>query len=134
VDEFLVLWLQFKITCHVSGADPGFQARGPHLKNCAEWREARKLLGYFLWKITILRQKIISFSIAKEARKCFGYFVWKITIFLRQKILFFPFLGGCAPGASPPPWTPPLCLFYFLLRHPFLCSFTYLLLKMNLRM
>jgi hypothetical protein len=30
-----------------------------------------------------------------------GYFVWKITI-LRQKFLFFPILGGGgAPGASP---------------------------------
>jgi hypothetical protein len=27
------------------------------LKNCAERREARKLLGYFVWKNTILRQK-----------------------------------------------------------------------------
>jgi hypothetical protein len=34
-----------------------------------------------------------------------GYFVWKITI-LRQKIIFFPILGG-APG-TPPPLDPPL--------------------------
>jgi hypothetical protein len=30
----------------------------------------------------------------------FGYFVWKNTI-LRQKIIFFPILGGGAPGAPP---------------------------------
>jgi hypothetical protein len=30
-------------------------------KKCAERREARKLLGYFVWKITILRQEIIFF-------------------------------------------------------------------------
>jgi hypothetical protein len=31
------------------GADPGFQARGDALKkNCAERREARKFLGYFV--------------------------------------------------------------------------------------
>jgi hypothetical protein len=31
------------------GADPGFQVRGAHLKkNCAERREARKFLGYFV--------------------------------------------------------------------------------------
>jgi hypothetical protein len=29
----------------------------------------------------------------REARNYFGYFVWKITI-LRQKIIFFPILGG----------------------------------------
>jgi hypothetical protein len=45
-----------------AGADPGFQVRGVHLKNCAERREARKILGHFVWKITILRQKIIFFS------------------------------------------------------------------------
>jgi hypothetical protein len=34
----------------ISGADPGFQVRGGGrtLKNCAEQREARKLLGYFV--------------------------------------------------------------------------------------
>ena len=33
----------------LTGADPGFQVRGAHLKkNCAELREARKLLGYFV--------------------------------------------------------------------------------------
>ena len=31
--------------------------------NRAEWREARKLLGHFLWKITILRKKILFFPI-----------------------------------------------------------------------
>ena len=31
-------------------------------KNCAERREARKILGYFVWKITILRKKIHIFS------------------------------------------------------------------------
>ena len=31
-----------------TGADPGFQVRGAHLKHCAERREARKVLGYFV--------------------------------------------------------------------------------------
>ena len=43
------------------GADPGFQVRGGGggalKQNCAERREARKMLGYFGWLITILRQK-----------------------------------------------------------------------------
>jgi hypothetical protein len=38
-----------------------------------------------------------------EAGNFLGYFVWKITI-LRQKIIFFPILGACAP----PPLNPPL--------------------------
>jgi hypothetical protein len=37
----------------------------------------------------------------REARKILGYFVWKITI-IHQKIIFFPILGGRAPGAPPP--------------------------------
>jgi hypothetical protein len=38
--------------------------------------------------------------ICVEARKLLGYFVWKITI-LRKKITSFPILGGSAPGAPP---------------------------------
>ena len=34
-------------------------------------------------------------------RKLLGYFVWKITI-LRQKIIIFPILGGVRPGCTPP--------------------------------
>jgi hypothetical protein len=39
----------------------------------------------------------------REARKFLGYFVWKITI-LRQKIIFFSNFrgGGHVPGAPPP--------------------------------
>ena len=48
---------------YAPGTDPGFQVRGGTLKkNCVERRVARKFLGYFVWKITILRQKIIFFS------------------------------------------------------------------------
>jgi hypothetical protein len=36
---------------------------GRILKNCAERREARKFVGYFVWKITILRQKMLFFPI-----------------------------------------------------------------------
>jgi hypothetical protein len=49
----------------------------------------------------------ILFILRREARNLLGYFVWKITI-LRQKIMFFPILGGRAPGAPPPPLDPPL--------------------------
>jgi hypothetical protein len=59
-------------------------------KNCAEQREARNFLGYFMWKITILRQKNI----------------------------FFPILGGRAPGA---PLDPPLYMIDSD-RRPFLKS------------
>jgi hypothetical protein len=37
-------------------------------------RSVRKSLGYFVWKITILRQKIIFFAIAEGGAKMFGVF------------------------------------------------------------
>ena len=65
IDESL--WWAFLVcfsanTYIVQGRIQDFKLGGAHLKNCAERREARKILGYFVWKITILRQKIIFFS------------------------------------------------------------------------
>jgi hypothetical protein len=49
----VIYWCLFWCTVnegesYSSGADPEFQVRGSALKNCAERREARKLLGYFV--------------------------------------------------------------------------------------
>jgi hypothetical protein len=78
-----ILYINVSIQGTSPGADPGFQVRGGALKkNCAEWREARTFLRYFVWKITILRQKFIFFS---------------------------NFRGARAPGA-PPPWIRPCSL------------------------
>ena len=63
-----------------TGADPGFQVRGAHLKkNRAERREARTFFGIFRVK-------------NHEST---------------QKIIFYPILGGRAP-VPPPPLDPPL--------------------------
>jgi hypothetical protein len=52
-------------------------------------------------------------QLRREARKFWGYFVWKITI-LRQKIYFFPILGGARAGcAPPPPGSAPVILDFF---------------------
>ena len=108
--------------------DPGFQVRGCTYKNCAERKDARTFLGYFVWKITILRQKSYFFQLRRETQKFWGYFVWKnhdftpknhifsncggkrenfwgisrekITI-LRQKILFFSNFRGARAGSAP---------------------------------
>jgi hypothetical protein len=50
-------------------------------------REARKFLGYFVWTITILRQKILFFPIAEGGANIFGVFRVKITI-LRPWFLY----------------------------------------------
>jgi hypothetical protein len=46
-------------------------------------------------------------------KKILGYFVWKITI-LRQKILFFPILGGASAGCAP--WIRP-CIILYISNH-----------------
>ena len=71
--DALRAWLYKQLAIYNAGADPGFQVKGGALKNIA-----RKLLGYFVWKITILR----------------------------QQILFFPILGG-GRRMHPPPWIRP---------------------------
>jgi hypothetical protein len=59
------LRILYSVWVYSTGADPGFQVSTE--KNSAERREARTFLGYFLWKITILRQKIIFFPILGPA-------------------------------------------------------------------
>ena len=56
-DVTIVIARETSYTSRLPGADPGFQVRGRTQKNCAERREARTFLGYFVWKFTILRQK-----------------------------------------------------------------------------
>ena len=52
-----------------------------------------KMFGVFRVKNHDFTQtKSYFFQLRREARKCLGYFVWKITI-LRQKIIFSPILG-----------------------------------------
>jgi hypothetical protein len=74
------IWFRLKspLITPTQGRIQDFKLGGAHLKYCAELREARKILGYFVWKITILR----------------------------KKILFFPILGGARAGC-PPPWIRP---------------------------
>ena len=84
-------WIQFYIRGVGARGGSRISSRGGDTcKNCAEQREARKCLGYFVWKITILRQKII----------------------------FFPILGGeragCAPPDSAPGYVP--CSIYIVSR------------------
>ena len=83
---------------HVQGRIQDFKLGGAHLK--------------FVWGISCEKSRFYAnksyFSqLRREARKLLGYFVWKITI-LRQKIIFFPILGGRA--GAPPPGSAPACI------------------------
>ena len=73
--DILLTFEKFR-TLTLTGADPGFQVRGTHLK-----------------------------TIAPSGARCenyWGYFVWKITI-LSKNIIFFSILGGGAPPPLDPP-------------------------------
>ena len=91
------------VVLDIPGADPGFQVRGGTLKKIApSGGRGENFGGISCEKSRFYAKKSYFFQLRREARKFLGYFVWKITI-LCQKILFFPILGGRAPGARLPP-------------------------------
>jgi hypothetical protein len=117
-----------------TGADPGFQVMGGGaLKKFASsggrrehfWgisceksriyakksyffqlrREARTFLGYFVWKIKNLRQKIIFSPTAEGGANIFGVFRVKNHNFMPKYHIFSNFRGDacrvCPPGSTP---------------------------------
>ena len=83
-----------------SGADPGFQVRGGALKTIwPSGGRCEKFWGISCEKTRFYAKKSYSFQLRREARKMLGYFVWKITI-LRQKIIFFPIAEGGAKNVG----------------------------------
>jgi hypothetical protein len=77
-----------------TGADPGFQVRGGALKKIAPSEGKREnFWGISCEKSRFYAKTSYFFQLRREAQNLLGYFVWKITI-LRQKIIFFPILGG----------------------------------------
>ena len=71
------------------------------------WREARNCLGYFVWKITNLRQKIIFVPIVEGGAKLFGVFRVKNHDFTPKNHIFSNF-------SAPPPWIRPCFLFQII--------------------
>jgi hypothetical protein len=69
-----------------------------HDTNASRLLWSRTLTEFTLVCLTYSCQRIPGADpgLRREARKFLGYFVWKITI-LRQKIIFFPILGGASP-------------------------------------
>jgi hypothetical protein len=71
-----------------------FKLGGAHFKKIAPSGGRREnFWGISCEKSRFYAKKSYFFRLRREARKLLGYFVWKITI-LRQKIIFFPILGG----------------------------------------
>ena len=93
--------LSNRIIQFTSGADPGFQARGAHLKKLRRAKGGAKILGVFRVKDHDFTPKNHIFPILGGAHEIFGVFHVKNHDFTPKKILFFPILGGGA-GAPPP--------------------------------
>ena len=97
------------IIARSTGADPGFQVRGGALKeNAPSGGRREKFWGISCEKSRFYAKKSDFFQWRREARKFLGYFVWKITI-LRQKNIFFSNFRGGGGARGAPPWIPP-CL------------------------
>ena len=123
----------------LQGRIQDFKLGGAHLKKMHRAEGGAKNFGYFVWKITILRQKIVFFPIAEGKRENFWgisceksrFYAKKIVFFpiaegkrehfwgisceksrfYEKKIIFFPILGGARAGCVPPPLNPPLDFF-----------------------
>ena len=83
-----------KIVCnthiYIQGRIQDFKLGGARKKNCGERREARKLLGYFVWKITILHQQNHIFSNFRGAPPLdppLGFTYWLDILKSRASIL-----------------------------------------------
>ena len=83
-------WLQGRIQ--------DFKLGGAHLKKLRRAEGGAKIFWYFVWKITILRQKIIVFPIGEEGAKIFGVFHVKNHDFTPKNLIFSNFSPGSAPG------------------------------------
>ena len=87
----------------IPGADPGFQVRGGGaLKKLRRAEGGAKFFWVFRMKNHDFTPKnLYFFQLRREARKFLGYFVWKISILRQKKSYFFQFLGGASPLDPP---------------------------------
>ena len=98
-------------TNKTQGRIQDFKLRGAQLNNLRRAEGGAKFVGVFRVKNHDFTPNNHIFSNFRGGcAKFLGYFVWKITI-LCQKILFFPILGGGALRVRPPPpGSDPVCV------------------------
>jgi hypothetical protein len=75
-----------------------FTPKNHIFSNCGGRHE--NVWGISCEKSRFYAKKSYFFQLRREARNILGYFVWKITI-LRQKIIFFPILGDKVYPGTP---------------------------------
>jgi hypothetical protein len=108
--------LVYMIGLNIQGRIQDFKLGGAHLKKLRRAGGGAKFVWVFRVKnLDFTSKNQFFFQLRREARKFLGYFVWKITI-LRQKILFFPILGG-GRAPAPPPWIRPWYLRLYYIHH-----------------
>jgi hypothetical protein len=95
----------FTIECpHVQRRIQDFKLGGVDFKKLRRAEGGTEIFGVFRVKNYDFMPKNHIFSNCGGRREMFWVFRWKFTI-LRQKIIFFPILGGacrvCPPGSTP---------------------------------
>ena len=100
------------LTWLIQGRIQDFKLGGGALRKIAPSGGRREnVWGISCEKSRFYAKKLYFSQLRREARKFWGYFVWKITI-LRQKIYFFPILGGARAGCVPPGSAPVILDFF----------------------
>jgi hypothetical protein len=95
----------------LGGGGWGGGARNKIFCNCGGRHE--HFWGISCEKSRFYAKKSYFFQLRREARTFLGYFVWKITI-LHQKIIFFPILGETRTVCAPPPGSAPGWVFILI--------------------
>ena len=94
-----------------AGADPGFQVRGGALKKLHRAEGGAKIFGVFHVKNHDFTQKNHIFSNCGGRRENLWGISCEKSRFYAKKIIFFPILGGRAPGAPPSGSAPALTVY-----------------------
>ena len=75
----------------LQGRIQDFKLGGAHLNKLGRAEGGANIFGYFVWKITILRKKILTFPIAEGGANIFEVFRVKNHDFTTKKSYFFQF-------------------------------------------
>ena len=103
----MIIFICFEyINVLITGADPGFQVRGAHLKKLRRAEGGAKIFGVFRVKNHDFTPKNHIFFNCRGRRENFWGISCEKSRFYAKKIIFFPILGGARAGCAPPESAP----------------------------